>query len=828
MTKDFFMQPLILTLKGFRGIRDGLGLSGLTLDLERLASGAQLIAIAGPNGSGKTTVMDNLTPYNLLASRAAVGTLGGFSYYDHVYLPESMKDLVWAHEGRSYRSQIVIRLNGRRKTEAFLHRLDDDGVWRPVVLEDGTLSDGRIESYTACIENICGSAETFFTSVFAAQGKRQFNTYRNAEIKSLLADLLGQEEIRRIGQQAGETVRLLKAGLALLRQEQVALEAESERIGTARLRLEGAPTRVDQAEAVKMAAQTGLDVALEQHALLVAEFEQQRATEQQRRQLQADHQAETQASTRSVQALCAQETAESHRLERLGRRVQERQQREQARRESLAQSRRRCLSELAQSQAVARAARRLALAQRGREARHGIVVDCRAQVQALNQARGAVRLAEQKLATIERDVGKAVLRTEELTYRFGLTSEAPCAGTDLQGRCKLLGDAREAKALLPDARLLVARCARQKAQIQRELLEARGQCQALAAAPQWLAWAEHREAVASERVNRLAVLAAQAGACAQAEATLAEVEREMGALGPASDASLPTAEEQAERAQIAASRRAISQQLAQETRRSEEALARIDRALALLPTGCDERQIAIAAQAVSDAREALSVCQRRLLEAVRDAQTAEDLGKQAVALARRREQGAAHCKRVEDELANWTLLARCMSNDGLIALAIDDAGPALSSLANDLLLACYGPRFTVAIHTLLETSKGDQREGFDIVVHDGATGEAKSVSLMSGGEKTWIEASLTRAVALYLAKHTERRYTTLFTDEADGALDIERKRMFMVMKREVLRLGGYEREYFISQTPELTAMADAVIDLEALKVKSDDPVLVEE
>ena len=36
------------------------------------------------------------------------------------------------------------------------------------------------------------------------------------------------------------------------------------------------------------------------------------------------------------------------------------------------------------------------------------------------------------------------------------------------------------------------------------------------------------------------------------------------------------------------------------------------------------------------------------------------------------------------------------------------------------------------------------------------------------------------------------------------------------MKREVLRLGGYEREFFVSQTPELTAMADAVIDMEAM------------
>jgi exonuclease SbcC len=187
-------------------------------------------------------------------------------------------------------------------------------------------------------------------------------------------------------------------------------------------------------------------------------------------------------------------------------------------------------------------------------------------------------------------------------------------------------------------------------------------------------------------------------------------------------------------------------------------------------------------------------------------------------LALRQGQAGARCARVETALGKWNLFGRCMSNDGLIALAIDDAGPALSRLANELLLSCYGPRFTVSIHTLLQAANGEQREGFDIVVHDGDTGQSKSVGLMSGGERTFVEACLTRAIALYLARHSGRRYSTLFTDEADGALDPQRKRMFMSMKREVLRLGGYEREFFVSQTPALTAMADAVIDLDALRI----------
>ena len=90
-------------------------------------------------------------------------------------------------------------IRDRRKTEAFLFALEQEGRWSPVVLDDGTVSDGKVDTYTRCVEAICGSADTFFTSVFSAQGKRQLSAYRNGEIKTLLADLLGQEAIRAQG-----------------------------------------------------------------------------------------------------------------------------------------------------------------------------------------------------------------------------------------------------------------------------------------------------------------------------------------------------------------------------------------------------------------------------------------------------------------------------------------------------------------------------------------------------------------------------------------------------------------------------------------------------
>jgi exonuclease SbcC len=176
----------------------------------------------------------------------------------------------------------------------------------------------------------------------------------------------------------------------------------------------------------------------------------------------------------------------------------------------------------------------------------------------------------------------------------------------------------------------------------------------------------------------------------------------------------------------------------------------------------------------------------------------------------------ARANRLSDEIAQWKLLAKGLGNDGVVALTIDDAGPALTQMVNDLLLACYGPRFTVEIRTQRALASGELREGFEILVHDAEIDSTKEVSVMSGGQKVWINECMVRGIALYTERTAGQPYKTLFTDETDGPLDPEKKRQFMRMKREVLRLSGLDREYFISHTPELVEEADAVIDVEAL------------
>jgi DNA repair protein SbcC/Rad50 len=808
------MRPISLTLKGFRGIRDGLGRDVIELDFERLAGDAQLIAIVGSNGRGKTTVMDNMTPFPTMPSRAGADGLGGFSYYDQVYLPENVKDLVWEHGGERYRSQLVFRLNGKKKTEAFLHVRRGDS-WQPTQLGDGTVSDGKVDTYVQCVEQILGSAETFFTSVFAAQGRRQLSAYKNAEIKTLLADLLGLDEIRALGAKALETAKLLKTGLLAVRQERTGLKAEVEQVARELAQLGDTGARIAAAESAKAARQAALDTAKEELAKHVAKRDVAVQTEARRTQLTEERRSSIEAAKAALNALDAQDRREGERLKQLNRRISQCAEDERKRRKGLNEQRARLEATLKIGDVIKRASQRLEWAESVVVQREERIAGLRRDAERLEKLGADSKLARERIAGIEREAGQASLKAQELSRRFGLTAEVPCAGTDLQGRCKLLSDAREAQSLKPCADAQIARLQEARAKVAHHLRDIEARRRDLIAAPAKLNVAEASLKRSRERLARLSLRAARQGELVQAREMLAGIVHQIESLSP--HESEETADERTERGAIVATRQAIAAQREGEAKRQREALQRLDGAIAALPARFDLSQIERAQRGVEEAQRALVSSEAAYVKALRDQQAGEELRRRNTVLEDRLTTLNTRMRRIEDHVGLWLLFARCMSNDGLIALSIDDSGPTLSGLANDLLLACYGPRFTVSLKTLVETAKGEAREGFDIVVHDAESGEAKSVTQMSAGERVWINESLTRAIALYLTQNSGRHYETLFSDEADGPLDPGRKRMFMAMKREVLRIGGYRQEFFVSQTPELAAMADVIIDLEQFK-----------
>ena len=804
------MRPLSLTLTGFIGIRDGMNRETLTLDFERLTAGAQLVAIVGPNGRGKTTVLDNMTPYPTMPSKAGADGLGSFSYYDEVYLPVNRKELLWEMGGRQYRTQIIIRLNGKRRSEAYLHQLCAD-TWQPVQLPDGTVSDGRMESYQRCVEDIVGPAATFFTTAFSAQNRRQLAHYRNAEIKVLLSDLLGLERVRTKGLQAAETAKLLRCGLSGLQQERRLLQQQIDDHHALSRQLAMPDGALDTLKCRRQAALAALDEAKNYLATLKVEQAVAATYVNQRQQLNQTLQylsdrvlaANQQMDEREHDLIAARQSMNQQILHRRQTNAQEYQ----------AATRRhaRLLLLTADHGRVTRAVQRLPILAHLVEYRSNQAATCRQSHDLYMQATAQRALALQKIDALNREIGEAVCQTRALHQRLSLTSLVPCAGTALQGQCQLLEHARAARPIIPQYEQSLRRLEHTRRQQVEVLSQLDAHIAAMPATTERLLRAKRRLDRTRAKCSVNQQVAARAGEIEQARTSIDDVTQRIHQLAQTVDDE--TEVEKQEKARIDRELAAIIGERARVARSAGLERECIEQQLSALPMPFDPLRLVQADQEIAHFMDQFADCEAQLHEATGRQHRLIELQRQLLCQRQMLALLDARIAHIEEQTTIWSLFATCLGNDGVIALAIDDAGPALSMLTNDLLMACYGPRFTVSIRTLLESVKGQSREGFDVIVHDANTGFAKSASKMSGGERVWINECLTRAMALYLAQSNGRRSETLFSDEADGAFDAEHKRMFLAMKRQVMQLGGYQQEFFISHTPELAALADATIDL---------------
>lgn len=771
------MRPLKLMLTGFYGIRDGMKRDSVTVDLTTLPGG--LIALVGPNGAGKTTIMDNLHPFPIMPSHASKMSVDAFSYWDHLCAPRAEKDLEWEHGGKTYRSAFAFRNPGKsRKAEYYLFEKDAGGDWKPLQLADGTLSDGKADTYNRCLEAVLGSPEAFFTSVFSAQNRRPLASYQAGEIKKLLAELLGIEHLRDLSAKAGEVAKLLTRSLDTLQRDVLTLSGKRDRAAVVAKEIWQVGESLDaQREARDVETATGAKL-MQERATLAAKQEANAGTEARLREL---NQRKGELEQRAV-LLGSDEQAAAGRAA-VRRRDLDRN----------AASHRAVLAEASaiESAAGERDALQLAIGRKQAE-----LASQQATVEKLDAVQVEHAALSSELKGLEQRGASAAQLVKSLKLQADVIETVPCRDDPMHAACPLLAQARNAKAGLSEQAVTVEAL---RDSYRKKLAQAQSMQDSLAAR------AQARSAFAALRADlerdqqslqRLTALAARKPMLDAAREGLVQADRDLTAL----------TEEEAARVDRHKRDAADVQAQLEAVRRELAALATEDVTGML---GQMDRQIAASREggaAIAGRIEAL-IRQEGTLVAERERLDAELAGLPAA---------EAKTQALSDQIAQWKLLAKGLGNDGVIALSIDDAGPAITQIVNDLLLACYGPRFTIAIQTQTELANGEKREGFAIDVIDADNDSTKDFSVMSGGQKVWINECLTRGIALYRAQDAQQPFQTLFTDEADGPLDPERKRAFMKMKREVLRIGGYEREFFISQTPDLVDEADGVIDVLAL------------
>jgi exonuclease SbcC len=805
------MTPLKIHLKGFIGINSSFGKKEITIDLESMAGDSELIAIVGPNGAGKSTLMDNLQPYRLMPSRASGLTPSTFSFWDHISGPEALKELEWHHNGARYKTSLIFKNSGKtKKAESYLH-VQTDGQWHPVVLEDGTISDGKTDTYDRCVEGIMGSPETFFTCGFAAQKRAPISSYNNGEIKNLMTDLLGIEKIRLVGEKAARVVKGLKAGLENTRRSLESVVQTEATMAAMQNELSEAKAKDTSLQQQRASARQVLTDAQLNFATVKANQDSMASTETRRKNLVEILSKANTTLQEKVSTVNSDISRETLRLGKLETEHQQAMAQSKAQINTLNTTIQNKQSLLSRKQEIEQEVTNV-LAFKAKEQPLQTELEASlAKQQKLNELTTQHSTLTATLEGIKRDGVNAADTLTGLKGRVILIEQVPCIGNSMQSRCPLLKDAKDAEETVPSQTEKVNTLRSSYALNNKQLEALQLQISEFGDVSEMVRLAKESVQDNAMQLRRSESIAAMADSLSDAEKTIETSLEQIKLLEGAAEKREPIFNQELE--EVKNTIEGLKARIVTLQDEHAKSVAEVDSELQSLPSALDpfmlsdsEAALKIAGDEVTRIETAIAGnlgsiarLQATIDEAVKKVDAAQDSKNLAA--------------RIENEIAYWALLAKAFGNDGIVALSIDDAGPTLSSIVNDLLQSCYGSRFTMSIQTQTETAKGEVREGFDIVVHDAKTDESKSVTLMSGGEQVWINEAMARGIALYLAQNSGAQYETLFSDEADGPLDPERKKQFMRMKREVLRIGGYKREFFVSQHPDNWALADKQIDM---------------
>ena len=830
-----------LRLKNFKGLLAGVGLAEVFIDFDRLPDG--LIAVVGANGSGKTTVLDNSHPFRLQPyklRKAAGWSPAAFSFYDQCE-GEALKELVFEMGGKVYKALVLIDAP-RRKQEAYLYQ-QNGGQWVPV-------NDGKTKTFDEAVEQVCGSPALFFTSVFRSQGAKNLSDYTRGDIMGIVAELLNIDHIRDQGKKAkdvADALLLERDGLsvkavdllrgleghcfavdrkATLEQEVLAAkerrsgleaqatsleqalrtaeaavaaqDAERRRLADKRQALSGAQHRLDEArmDGNRKANDLGMEMSRVRTALAqtLSRLESERTTV---RTALAEDERRLAAALADIDTKVARYEKIQSGGEQIRLKVAEEQVlagKSAELREAVGDARLR----LAAAQERTQQARSLRskidsanrhLKQLLQQASGLGALDCKADGSGwVNEScpllTGAVKAKHDAAAA---QVEVAELESEGLFLRFSPKEEDGSAVDEMVLLLKTIEmEIRQNEAALVEAQKFT--------RLLPELEQAEAQLLELAALKdRSLLDLSAMEERAQVRLKGITDLCASENAAA--DGVLVELQERMDIVRTEGDAKLSA--------------------LGQEVKSLESEIAALELSLLFDP-----------AQDVAKVRTSMDEL-RRAQRSVEDliADLAGKMGAVETQL-----QGFAELRKQLDDIegvlgafdaniADWRLLQKGCSNDGIIALEIDDAGPAISSIANDLLRTCYGPRFSVRFETQATKVDGGMKEVFDILVYDSETDEVVSITEKSGGQCCWLEDALTRAICLFNIHRSDRVFGTIFSDEKDGALDEGKKIEFMAVKRRSLELGSHARELFITQTAELIGLAGGAIRLSPGKVE---------
>ena len=767
------MTPESLTLRGFIGIQDGCGRDEISIDLQNMPMG--LIGIIGPNGKGKSTIIDNMHPYRLMPSRCeGKYSPSSFSFFDHLVPGKANKLFFWrSYDGRRFKTDLTFHTKSK-KSDCFLFEWIG-GNWEPFRTDDGTIIvDGKTDNYDRAVEYLLGSAELFFSSRFLAQSRRPLSTYGNSDMKMLLSEMLSIEKFKATSKRASEVSELLNRELERRQVEHVRLTNLKNGQEKLKLDLSEKEVGISKLKHDKVNFEGEIERSIERLRTL-NESTKSNAEKLERAKTVRTRIEKVQSDLSQKRNLC--ETSRASKLVSI----------EQVKKQI--SSFQKLIDEKSKVEfAVAKLdEKKIFLAKS--ETDHASVRSKLAEATAKKHRKA---LMETELLNVQNSGAASRSNLETIWLQTRVISEVPCAAMAINSQCKLLSVAHEAHSKIPKLEAELNKYKSKYRNQKKELDDLVLENMDLDQLEKTLKLGEDQLKVLRKEVLELTDLASKMNQILAAEKEFTASTQLLVSLEEQMAVDMEQAKLQLEK--LESERDACLEELKSfESADLTTAVVNEQKTLESLKSQLlsKESQIELEVRAQTTLQIEVGQTEEKLLL----------------------EPKLLSCiNTISTEIAYWKQLSIGFGNNGLIALCIDDAGPTLSDLVNQL-LDCYGSQYSIEILTQVTTGNGSVKEGFEILVHDSHMDNVKKLDYMSGGQKVYINDCLCRGIALYLGQTGVNTCKTLFSDETDGALDIERKRQFMKMKHKVLELSGCEREFFISHTPDCVELADGVIDL---------------
>jgi len=744
------MKPLTLKLRGAIGIHDGLGLDEVSIDFTRFESG--LVALVGPNGSGKTTILENLHPYLQLASRSG-------SLSNHFRLRDSFRDLTFELQGHVYRAHI---LNDAQtaKTEAYLYR------------DSQPLNDGKVNTYKVEIEKLLGSPELFFRSIFSSQNSESITSLTPGKRKELFMELLGLQRYERYAEFCKVKVDALENEIAGSRGKLEQIYSETSK----RPIVEEELSTFESALASIDTTLKNLQAQIDTGSKLFMENERRVAEDSQKH-------TEIHDLGNEISVLEAGQWKLKHNFE-----IEKKQLEDQSKAiEAEIERKKKIVGHKTDIESNVMRLKVLRTQLKGLEER-------KSQLTEIEQAESKARFDYQQKTNERRngllalDNGAESFKKEIIDAQKSaeLIKEVPCAAVaGLPEQCKLLSRAIAARDRIGS--------------IEKRLEEIKLQRDSYSVLPNFddTEFNSQKQSIGYDAGQHL------------------QTKKEVGDLEKGNWESLVEELRLAE-SMIEEKQKALLdlkgrsedhcikhlQTLSESMKQSDAKRLKWEEMKTSLLTQEDLASFKTHKEKLAYTSYEQKQESERRARTIGDIQFRQEMIKKLDAL-------KADSETIESDLAfklssleHHKLLHRACSKDGIPALELDAAGPEVSRIANELLASTFGSRFQIAFETTrLTKDKKKQVETFEIRVY-GEDGE-KKIEDLSGGQRVWIETALQEAIAIYLSEKSGKELLTSYQDEKDGALDPDNKQHFVEMSREAFRLGRRYFTFLITQTPDI-------------------------